>query len=100
VEYAAAVGYLERWSSSSGAASWRQFLWRCVTEGCSPAASDKAREGTYGVRMASHACRRSKEKLEEFSKYLYAALYVVYFGLWKPLKRYLVECALAGAGRG
>jgi hypothetical protein len=49
-------------------------LWRCVTEGCSPAATDKAREGTYGVRMASHACRRGEEKLEEFSKYLYAAL--------------------------
>ena len=44
-------------------------LWSCVTEGLSPAAADKAREGAYCVRIASHGCCCGEEELEEFSKY-------------------------------
>ncbi len=53
VEYAAAVGYLDRWSSSLGSCILEAVLWRCTTEACPPAATDKASEGTYCVRDIS-----------------------------------------------
>ena len=73
MEYADAVGYLDRWSSSLGACILEAVLWSCVTEGCSVAATDKAREGAYCVRNASSKCRRGDGELEEFSKHVNAA---------------------------
>lgn len=95
MEYAAAVGYLDRWSSSWGPYILEIVLRRRVTERCSPAATDKAREGGYGVRNL-HRVVSWGAKAQAVPLYLQTGVIGCYiFGHGKPLKRYLVEYALA-----